>query len=268
MCSAYKEVLIMGAKTGIEWTEATWNPLTGCTQISPGCANCYAKTLSSRLYAMGNPRYKNKFELTLQPDLLTLPLKWKTPRTIFVNSMSDLFHKDVPLEYIQQVFEVMNKAHWHRFQVLTKRHERLAEIAALGAVTWTSNIWQGVSIENNRFALRADYLRKVPAHIRFLSCEPLLTALPDLSLEDIHWVIAGGESGIKHRPVKLDHLRQVRDLCLASGVPFFLKQIGGIRPKIGGKLLDGKEWQQMPQENQSHLMIIGIHKPVVASYNI
>ncbi len=258
----------MGAKTGIEWTEATWNPLTGCTQVSPGCANCYAKTLSNRLYAMGNPRYKNKFELTLHPDLLNLPLKWKTPRTIFVNSMSDLFHKDVPLDYIKRVFEVMNKAHWHKFQVLTKRHERLAEVANLGAVTWTSNIWQGVSIENNRFALRANYLRQVPSQIRFLSCEPLLTSLPDLKLDGIHWVIAGGESGIKHRPVKLDDLRQVRDLCLAANVPFFLKQIGGIRPKVGGKLLDGQEWQQMPVEDSFSLPNLSLHNRQLIGYTI
>jgi len=236
----------MADKTGIEWTESTWNPLTGCTQISPGCANCYAKTLSKRLKAMGNVRYANEFQLTLHPTQVDLPLKWKKPRLIFVNSMSDLFHQGVPIDYIKRVFDVMNRASQHTFQVLTKRHERLAEIAASELVVWTNNIWQGVSIENNRFALRADYLRLVPATVRFISCEPLLTALPDLELNGIHWVIAGGESGIKHRPVNLDHLRQVRDLCLSSNVPFFLKQIGGVRPKVGGKLLDGREWQEMP----------------------
>ncbi len=237
----------MADKTGIEWTEATWNPLTGCTQVSPGCANCYAKSLAKRLKAMGNPRYKNGFELTLHPDTLQLPLKWKNPRFIFVNSMSDLFHKDVPTDYIKRVFEVMNEASHHTFQVLTKRHERLAEIAEAGLVTWTDNIWQGVSIENNRFVIRADYLRRVPTKVRFLSCEPLLTALPDLNLTDIHWVIAGGESGIKRRPVNLEHLRQVRDLCVAKNVPFFLKQIGGVRPKANGKTLDGNNWQEMPR---------------------
>jgi protein gp37 len=241
----------MADKTGIEWTESTWNPLTGCTQISPGCANCYAKTLAKRLKAMENVRYVNGFNLTLHEDLIELPLKWKKPRRIFVNSMSDLFHKDVPIEFIQKVFATMNKATQHTFQVLTKRHDRLAEIAQQGLVTWTDNIWQGVSIENNRFALRADYLRQVPARVRFLSCEPLLTALPDLNLEGIHWVIAGGESGIKHRPVKLDNLRQVRDLCAASNVPFFLKQIGGIRPKSQGSNLDGEEWKQMPHVYQA-----------------
>jgi protein gp37 len=244
--SVAKEGFIMAEKTGIEWTESTWNPLTGCTQISPGCANCYAKTLAKRLEAMGNPRYKDGFKLTLHPDLLNIPIRWKKPRIIFVNSMSDLFHQDVPDDYIKQVFEVMNKATQHTFQILTKRHERLAEIAQSGIVTWTDNIWQGVSIENNRFALRANYLRKVPAKVRFLSCEPLLSSLPDLNLTDIHWVIAGGESGFKSRPVDLDDLRQVRDLCNANNVPFFLKQIGGFHPKAGGKTLDGREWQSMP----------------------
>jgi protein gp37 len=245
----------MGLETGIQWTESTWNPLTGCTQISPGCANCYAKTLAKRLQAMGNPRYVNEFELTLHEDLIDLPVKWKKSRVIFVNSMSDLFHKDVPLDFIKRVFETMNHTPQHTFQVLTKRHERLAEIAENGEVTWTPNIWQGVSIENNRFALRADYLRKVPATVRFLSCEPLLTALPDLKLDGIHWVIAGGESGIKRRPVKLDHLRQVRDLCLAANVPFFLKQIGGIRPTSGGKELDGEVWQNMPVMSAKQLAL-------------
>lgn len=235
-------------KTGIEWTESTWNPLTGCTQLSPGCANCYAKTLAKRLKAMGNERYKNEFEITLHPDLLQLPLSWKKPRLIFVNSMSDLFHPEVPLEYIQRVFRVMNQAKQHTFQVLTKRHERLAEIAQAQQVEWTENIWQGVSIENNRFAVRADYLRYVPARVRFLSCEPLLGPLPDLDLTNIDWVIAGGESGIKHRSVRLEDLRQVRDLCTTNNVPFFLKQIGGTRPKSGGKLLDGREWQEMPKQ--------------------
>ncbi len=236
----------MADKTGIEWTESTWNPLTGCTQLSPGCANCYAKTLAKRLKAMGNQRYRNEFEITLHSDLLNLPLQWKKPRKVFVNSMSDLFHPDVPLEYIQQVFKVMNEACQHTFQVLTKRHERLAQIAQAGQVKWTENIWQGVSIENNRFAIRADYLRQVPAKVRFLSCEPLLGALPDLDLTNIHWVIAGGESGVNHRPVNLEDLRQVRNLCLTNNVPFFLKQIGGFRPKSGGKSLDGREWQEMP----------------------
>jgi protein gp37 len=246
----------MSDKTGIEWTESTWNPLTGCTQVSPGCAHCYAKTLSKRLKAMGNPRYINEFELTLHPDLLELPSKWKAPRMIFVNSMSDLFHKDVPTDYIKRVFEVMNRASHHTYQILTKRHERLAELASNGDVHWSDNIWQGVSIENNRFSIRANYLRQVPAKVRFLSCEPLLTSLPDLNLDGIQWVIAGGESGVKHRPVSLDSLRQIRDLCVSANVPFFFKQIGGITPKAGGKLLDGKEWQQMPRIETQDLVLL------------
>jgi protein gp37 len=200
---------------------------------------------------MGNKRYANEFKLTLHHDLLDLPLRWKAPRLVFVNSMSDLFHDDVPIEFIQAVFETMNKATHHTFQVLTKRHERLAEIASSNLVRWTDNIWQGVSIENNRFVHRADYLRKVPARVRFLSCEPLLGALPDLNLEGIQWVIAGGESGPNFRPVSISALRQVRDMCLEAEVPFFLKQIGGIRPTSGGKILDGREWLEMPNTPMS-----------------
>jgi protein gp37 len=236
----------MAQKSSIEWTNSTWNPLTGCNQVSPGCAHCYAKALSKRLKAMGNARYTNGFDLTLHDDLIDLPLKWKTPRMIFVNSMSDLFHEEVPIDFIQRVFLTMNKAPHHIFQVLTKRHERLAEIAEAGLVRWTPNIWQGVSIENYRFAHRADYLRKVPVDVRFLSCEPLLGSLDRLDLTGIHWVIAGGESGYSYRPVSLENLRVIRDKCRAAGVPFFLKQIGGLRPTSGGKLLDGVAWQQMP----------------------
>ncbi len=236
----------MAEKSSIEWTQSTWNPLTGCTQVSPGCAHCYAKSLAKRLKAMGNPRYANEFQLTLHSDLLELPFHWKSPRLIFVNSMSDLFHEEVPIDYIQRVFDIMNRAERHIFQVLTKRHERLGDIAAAGRVTWTDNIWQGVSIENNRFVHRADHLRSVPAKVRFLSCEPLLGPLHSLNLEGIDWVIAGGESGHNFRPVNLDDLRVVRDKCLKAGVPFFLKQIGGIRPTSGGKVLDGREWREMP----------------------
>jgi protein gp37 len=236
----------MAQKSSIEWTNSTWNPLTGCTQLSPGCAHCYAKTLAKRLKAMGNARYANEFQLTLHDDLLDLPLRWKSARFIFVNSMSDLFHEDVPIEFIQRVFDTMNRAGHHVFQVLTKRHQRLAEVAEAGLVTWTDNIWQGVSIENNRFVHRADYLRRVPAAVRFLSCEPLLGPLTDLNLDGIHWVIAGGESGRNYRPVSLPNLRLLRDKCLAEEVPFFFKQIGGLRPTSGGRLLDGQEWQQMP----------------------
>jgi protein gp37 len=201
-----------------------------------------------------NPRYFNKFELTLHPDLLALPGKWRKPRMIFVNSMSDLFHKDVPLDYIQRVFEVMNKTDRHVYQVLTKRHERLAEIAAKGQVTWTSNIWQGVSIENNRFSARAEFLKIVPATVRFISAEPLLSELTDLNLSNIHWVICGGESGPKHRPVSDSAVRHLRDLCQDSGVPFFFKQWGGIRPDSNGHLLDGREWSEMPAVEAHHAL--------------
>jgi protein gp37 len=245
----------MAETTGIQWTESTWNPLTGCNQVSPGCAHCYAKALSKRLKAMGNPRYYNEFKLTLHFDLLDLPGRWKSPRMIFVNSMSDLFHEDVPLDFIQRVFETMNQTPRHTFQILTKRHERLAEIAGAKAVTWTENIWQGVSIENNRFVHRTDYLRQVPAYVRFLSCEPLLGGLPDLNLAGIHWVIAGGESGPRFRAVKLTDLRHLRDLCAERNVPFFLKQIGGIRPTSGGHLLDGQEWRQMPEHHNAAAIV-------------
>lgn len=245
------EVPTMAENSSIEWTQSTWNPLTGCDQVSPGCAHCYAKTLAKRLRAMGNARYTNEFQLTLHDDLVDLPLRWKRPRLIFVNSMSDLFHEDVPVEFIRRVFETMNRAQRHTFQILTKRHERLAEIADTGLVEWTDNIWQGVSVENNRYVHRADYLRRVPSKVRFLSCEPLLGPLHDLNLVGIHWVIAGGESGPNFRRVDPDNLRLIRDKCLAAGVPFFLKQIGGLRPTSGGKLLDGQEWQQMPATQYS-----------------
>lgn len=240
----------MGEKSAIQWTDATWNPLTGCTQISPGCARCYAKTLAEgMMQRIHNPRYTNGFNLTLHPDLLELPLKWKRPRMIFVNSMSDLFHKDVPTDYIKRVFEVMNKADWHVFQVLTKRHERLEEIAHAGAVEWTDNIWQGVSIENDRFSRRADYLRQVPAKVRFLSCEPLLSDLPSLELDGIKWVICGAESGKHARTMNIEWARNLRDKCQAAQVPFFLKQYATPEgKKIGTPFLDGRQWLEMPLE--------------------
>lgn len=239
----------MGDKSAIQWTDATWNPLTGCTQISPGCAHCYAKGLAEgMMQRIHNPRYTNGFNLTLHPDLLELPLKWKRPRMIFVNSMSDLFHKDVPLDYIKRVFDVMNRAEQHTFQVLTKRHERLYEVALDGGVTWTPNIWQGVSIENDRFAIRANYLREVPSKIRFLSCEPLLSDLPSLDLYGIDWVIAGAESGKRARPMSIDWVRHLRDKCQESGSLFFLKQyVNSQGKKIGTPELDGRQWLEMPQ---------------------
>jgi len=234
----------MGDKSAIEWTDATWNPVTGCTKISPGCKYCYAERLALRLKSMQNPRYKNGFDLTLHADQLQLPLKWRQPRRIFVNSMSDLFHEDIPAEYIRAVFDVMNKASWHNFQILTKRAERLAQLA--GALTWGPNIWQGVSVENPDYISRISYLQTVPARVRFLSLEPLLDALPNLPLQGIHWVIVGGESGPEHRPIRAEWVRSIRDQCNRQVIPFFFKQWGGLNSKAGGCTLDGRKWQQWP----------------------
>jgi len=234
----------MADHTGIEWTDATWNPVTGCTKVSPGCKNCYAERLAVRLRAMGNPRYQNGFALTLQPDQVDLPLRWRRPRRIFVNSMSDLFHEAVSEEYIRRVFEVMTTAHWHVFQILTKRSKRLAAMAA--QLPWPPNVWQGVSVENARYVSRVDHLRQVPARVRFLSVEPLLGPIPSLPLDGIHWVIVGGESGPARRVVSADWVRLVRDQCIAADVPFFFKQWGGRTPKTKGRLLDGRIWDGIP----------------------
>jgi protein gp37 len=228
----------------IEWTEATWNPVTGCTKISAGCKNCYAERMSRRLRAMGKPQYRNGFKLTLQPDALELPLVWKRPRTIFVNSMSDLFHVDVPAEFIKQVFAVMNRCPQHTFQVLTKRPEITAELAP--QLEWSPNIWMGTSVENSLVLHRVASLRKVPSQIRFLSVEPLLGRIPRLPLTGIHWVIVGGESGPGARPMDAEWVREIRDRCIAQNVPFFFKQWGGVNKKAAGRMLDGRRWDQMP----------------------
>jgi protein gp37 len=235
----------VGEQSSIEWTDATWNPVTGCTKISPGCKHCYAERLAIRLRAMGNPRYRNGFRLTLHHDQLALPLRWRDPRRIFVNSMSDLFHEDVPEDFIHSVFAIMARAHWHVFQVLTKRAGRLAEVAS--RLPWPSNVWQGVSVENDRYTSRAVELVKVPAAVRFLSVEPLLGPIAHLPLDGIDWVIVGGESGPGHRPIKLEWVRAIRDQCEQAGVAFFFKQWGGPRPKSGGRLLDGRQWSEMPR---------------------
>lgn len=232
------------SKTGIEWTESTWNPVTGCTKISPGCKHCYAERMAFRLQSMGQPNYANGFKLTLQEKMLELPLKWKKPQMIFVNSMSDLFHKDVPLEYIQKVFEVMRLAHWHQFQVLTKRSERLLELDQ--ALLWEDNIWMGVSVESETYQYRIDHLRETHAKIKFLSLEPLLGNLPNLNLSGIDWVIVGGESGPGARPMPALWVEEIRDQCNQSGVAFFFKQWGGTRKKVAGRELDGRTWDQMP----------------------
>jgi len=240
----------MGAKSRIEWTEATWNPVTGCTQVSPGCAHCYAKTFAERFRGVSGHPYEAGFDLVLRPERLQQPLGWRRPRMIFVNSMSDLFHEDIPFSYICQVFEVMSSAHWHTFQLLTKRSQRLAELAT--QLPWPENLWIGVSVELQRWVSRADYLRQVPAKTRFLSCEPLLGPL-ELDLADIHWVIAGGESGHRARPMNPAWARSIRDQCLAARVPFFFKQWGaydeaGLRRGKGaaGRILDGRTWDALP----------------------
>ncbi len=234
----------MAQSSGIEWTEATWNPVTGCTKVSPGCRFCYAERMAGRLQAMGQANYAAGFRLTLQPRMLDRPLRWKRPQTVFVNSMSDLFHPEVPPDFIRRVFSVMQEAHWHRFQVLTKRAERLAEIAP--DLPWPGQVWMGVSVENGRYRERVARLRSVPAKVRFLSLEPLLGPLPELDLEGIHWVIVGGESGPRSRPMDPGWARDIRDQCVDAGVPFFFKQWGGARRKAAGRRLDGREWNQMP----------------------
>jgi protein gp37 len=232
------------AKSSIEWTEATWNPITGCTKISPGCTNCYAERMAFRLKAMGQPNYANAFNLTLQAHMLELPLKWRTPQVIFVNSMSDLFHKDVPESYILNVFEVMKQAHWHRFQVLTKRAARLKELSP--KLSWESNIWMGVSVESEDYTSRIDYLRATMAKIKFLSLEPLLGPLANLELKGIDWVIVGGESGPGARLMQKDWVTDIRDQCLRAEVPFFFKQWGGTNKKKAGRILDNRVWNEMP----------------------
>jgi protein gp37 len=234
----------MGTNSAIEWTDATWNPVTGCDKVSPGCKNCYAERLSARLQAMRNPRYTNGFSLTLHEDQLGLPLRWRTPRRIFVNSMSDLFHKDVPEEFILAAFDVMKRASWHNFQILTKRADRLEQLAP--KLPWSPNVWQGVSVEDRDNVWRVHHLRKVPAAVRFLSIEPLLGSIPDLPLAGIDWVITGGESGPHFRAPSPEWIREIRDQCVAAGVPFFFKQWGGRVSKSGGRELDGRHWDDMP----------------------
>ncbi|WHX47261.1 phage Gp37/Gp68 family protein [Paenibacillus woosongensis] len=237
----------MAANSQIEWTEATWNPVTGCTKVSQGCKNCYALAMSKRLVAMNNPRYKNGFNVTLHHDLIDLPLKWKKPRKIFVNSMSDMFHEDIPDEFIFSIFHTMNLASWHTFQILTKRSERLKELAP--KLQWTNNIWQGVSVENEKVIHRVDHLRETDAKIKFLSCEPLLGSLSKLDLRGIHWVIVGGESGPKARPMEEEWVRDIRDQCQEQKVAFFFKQWGGVQKFRNGRLLDGQFWDEYPSND-------------------
>ncbi|MEU2763189.1 phage Gp37/Gp68 family protein [Streptomyces sp. NPDC007094] len=243
----------MSDRSTIEWTEATWNPTTGCDRVSFGCDNCYALALAKRLKAMGAAKYQNDgdprtsgpgFDVTLHPDSLDVPYGWKAPRVVFVNSMSDLFHARVPLDFVRQVFQVMADTPQHTYQVLTKRARRLRQIAP--KLDWPSNLWMGVSVESEAELPRIDDLRQVPAAVRFLSCEPLLGPLPGLDLDGIHWVIAGGESGPNHRMLEQAWVTQIRDTCQKADVAFFFKQWGGRTPKAGGRLLEGRTWDEMP----------------------
>ena len=232
------------ASSKIEWTESTWNPVTGCSKISAGCQHCYAERMAKRLKAMGQLNYRNGFEVTLHEQVLEYPLLWKKPKTIFVNSMSDLFHGEIPDHFIKKVFDTMKRAYWHKFQVLTKRSSRLKELAI--QLDWPENVWMGVTVENTKVKNRIDDLRTVPAFIRFLSLEPLLESLGYLNLSNIHWVIVGGESGPGARPMKKEWVQDIKKQCLVKNVPFFFKQWGGVNKKKSGKILDGQVWDEMP----------------------
>lgn len=232
------------AQSSIEWTEMTWNPTTGCDKISAGCKYCYAEVMARRLQAMGIEKYKDGFELRLHDDALQIPYDWKKPKVVFVNSMSDLFHKDVPLSFIQKVFEVMNSTPMHTYQVLTKRAERLYELHA--KLNWTTNIWMGISVENDKVKDRIDFLRETNAKVKFLSLEPLIGPLTNLNLENIHWAIVGGESGRKARPMKESWVWDIRQQCADQGVAFFFKQWGGVNKKKTGRKLGGRTYDEMP----------------------
>jgi protein gp37 len=241
-----KEVRMSSTRTAIEWTDKTWNPTTGCTKISPGCKFCYAEAITERF----PNNFTNGFNFTLHPDRIEEPRRWRKASRIFVNSMSDLFHEDMPLEFLQRVFRVMNECPQHIFQVLTKRDQRMVELAP--HLEWTPNIWLGVSVENQQYVHRIDALRQVDAAVRFLSCEPLIGPL-ELNLEGIHWVISGGESGPEHRPIEKVWVQAIRDQCLEAGVAYFHKQWGGRTPKSGGRLLDDRTWDEMPAVWYEHL---------------
>ena len=243
----------MAANSTIEWTESTWNPVTGCTKISEGCAHCYAERMALRLQAMGQNNYVNGFQVTLHPHALNIPLKWKCPHMIFVNSMGDLFHNEVPLSFIQQVFEVMNNTYRHRFQILTKRAERLADLAP--SLNWTENIWMGVTVESAAYLYRLEYLRNVPAAVRFLSLEPLLSPMPDMELTKIDWVIVGGESGPGARPMNKSWVIDIQQQCHDAKVRFLFKQWGVVNKKKTGRLLDGTTYGEMPTRDS------GIYQP-------
>lgn len=235
----------MAGKSKIEWTESTWNPVTGCTKISEGCLNCYAERMAKRLQSMGQEKYRNGFKVTTHRENLDEPLSWKKPQVIFVCSMSDLFHKNVPDEYIKEIFKVMNEAHWHTFQVLTKRSKRLAQLAP--ELNWTNNIWMGVTVESQKQKHRITDLLKTPAKVKYLSIEPMITPIKPIPLKGIDWVIAGGESGPGSRPIEENWVTYIRDKCIESKVPFFFKQWGGTNKKEAGRELEGKTWSQYPE---------------------
>lgn len=238
----------MGDKSAIEWTDASWNPSTGCSKISPGCRNCYAERLANRLEKMGNPKYKNGFKFTLHEDALEVPLKWRAPRKIFVNSMSDLFHESMPETFLKDCFDVMLKADWHIYQILTKRPDRMLRfVRNYGEIP--DHIWLGTSVELDIYASRIDILRQVPCRTRFVSFEPLLGSVGNVDLEGIAWAIVGGESGPNYRAIQKGWVREIRKQCKEQGVAFFFKQWGGVRPKSGGRMLDGKEWDEYPRQS-------------------
>jgi protein gp37 len=234
----------MAIGTSIEWTESTWNPVTGCSKISAGCVNCYAERMARRLRAVGVPNYANGFEVTLHEELLMLPLKWHKPKIIFVNSMSDLFHEKIPDDFILRIFDIMNRASWHRFQILTKRSDRLSRMSP--GLPWADNIWMGVTVEDRKCAFRIEHLRKTRASIKFISMEPLLEPVEELDLIGIDWVIVGGESGPGARPLNENWVMDIKGKCQTLNIPFFFKQWGGVNKKKSGRLLEGRLWNQMP----------------------
>ncbi|MCD6449629.1 MAG: phage Gp37/Gp68 family protein [Thermotogaceae bacterium] len=241
----------MAFSSMVERRVETWNPITGCSKISLGCVNCYAERLAKRLQSIGNPKYKNGFKLTLHPEKLDQPLRWKKPKVIFIASMGDLFHEKVPDDFILKVFRVMNRAHWHIFQVLTKRAERLADLSE--KLPWAPNIWIGVTVEHCRYVYRINLLKFIPAVVRFISFEPLLSDIPPLDLEGIDWAIVGGESGPRARPMRPEWVRHIRDMCKKQNVAFFFKQWGGLDRKKNGRVLDGRTWVEYPTPVLSRL---------------
>jgi len=235
------------AQSSIEWTEMTWNPTTGCNKLTTGCKFCYAEIMSRRLHAMGVAKYRDNFKLAIHPETLEIPYTWKKPKVVFVNSMSDLFHKDVPLSYIKKVFKVMNETPQHTYQILTKRGDLLLKYDK--HLKWSPNIWMGVSVEDTRVLDRIDYLRETGAKVKFLSLEPLLSAIPNLNLKKINWVIVGGESGPKSRPMKKDWVIDIKKQCNKAKVSFFFKQWGGVRKSLTGRVLDGNTYDEMPRKS-------------------